>query len=233
MQVEDHPLEYGDFEGIIPEGEYGGGTVLLWDKGTWEPVEDGRKGYRDGALKFILHGEKLQGKWMLVRRGGKRADPSERHWFLFKERDEFAKPELGHCQPKSPLSVVHGTRFGRDCSQADRVWGPDGEVRTSGAKGRAVTRETRRQVATKPLKRRPKASRRKPRSPRHSKQSEANQAPFPKQAQVQLATLAKKTPDTDDWMHEIKFDGYRMLCHVKDRKSSFHQPKRQRLDRQF
>ena len=72
MQVEDHPLEYSDFEGIIPEGEYGGGTVLLWDRGTWEPVDDGRKGYEEGALKFILHGEKLQGKWMLVRRGGKR-----------------------------------------------------------------------------------------------------------------------------------------------------------------
>src|SRR5881392_3594885 len=58
MHVEDHPLEYGDFEGIIPEGEYGGGTVLLWDQGTWDPVDDARKGYRNGSLKFELHGEK-------------------------------------------------------------------------------------------------------------------------------------------------------------------------------
>src|SRR5450755_3665533 len=79
MRVEDHPLEYGDFEGIIPKGEYGGGTVMLWDQGTWEPVEDGKKGYREGSLKFILHGEKLHGHWMLVRRGGKRGDASEKH----------------------------------------------------------------------------------------------------------------------------------------------------------
>ena len=69
MHVEDHPLEYGDFEGIIPRGEYGGGTVLLWDQGTWEPVDDGKEGYRDGSLKFVLNGEKLRGHWMLVRRG--------------------------------------------------------------------------------------------------------------------------------------------------------------------
>ena len=61
MQTEDHPIEYGDFEGIIPEGEYGGGTVLLWDHGTWEPIEDPHKGLRAGSLKFRLHGEKLAG----------------------------------------------------------------------------------------------------------------------------------------------------------------------------
>ena len=87
MQVEDHPLEYGSFEGIIPKGEYGGRTVLLWDRGTWTPDGDASQGLRDGSLKFELHGEKLQGRWMLVRRGGKRAEPTERHWFLFKERD--------------------------------------------------------------------------------------------------------------------------------------------------
>ena len=73
MQVEDHPLEYAGFEGIIPEGEYGGGTVMLWDHGVWEPVGDPEKGVRDGHLKFILHGEKLHGAWMLVpREGGRR-----------------------------------------------------------------------------------------------------------------------------------------------------------------
>ena len=93
MRVEDHPLEYGDFEGIIPQGEYGGGTVLLWDQGTWEPMGEGKKGFRDGSLKFLLHGEKLQGGWMLVRKGGKRGDPEERHWFLFK-KGKFAKPTV-------------------------------------------------------------------------------------------------------------------------------------------
>ncbi len=95
MHVEDHPLEYGSFEGIIPAGEYGGGTVLLWDKGTWAPVDDARKSYRAGRLKFDLFGEKLRGRWMLVRKGGRR-DPDDKNWFLFKEKDEFAQPGFGH-----------------------------------------------------------------------------------------------------------------------------------------
>ncbi len=76
MQVEDHPLEYGNFEGTIPKGQYGGGTVMLWDRGTWEPIGDAREGLHEGHLKFILHGEKLRGRWMLVRRGGRRANPA-------------------------------------------------------------------------------------------------------------------------------------------------------------
>src|SRR6187399_2245809 len=107
MHVEDHPIEYGDFEGIIPEGEYGGGTMLLWDRGTWEPVDDAKKAYRDGALKFSLHGEKLKGKWMIVRKGGRRSDSEERHWFLFKERDQYAKPGYD-IAAKKPLSVMSG-----------------------------------------------------------------------------------------------------------------------------
>src|SRR5438067_4470191 len=67
MHVEDHPLEYGDFEGTIPKGEYGGGTVLVWDRGTWEPIGDPHKGYREGNLKFALKGDKLQGAWALIR----------------------------------------------------------------------------------------------------------------------------------------------------------------------
>src|SRR5436853_1546354 len=90
MHVEDHPLEYGGFEGIIPQGEYGGGTVLLWDRGTWEPIDDGKASYRAGSLKFELHGEKLKGRWMLVRRAGKRGGPDETHWFLVKEKENYA-----------------------------------------------------------------------------------------------------------------------------------------------
>jgi bifunctional non-homologous end joining protein LigD len=127
MQVEDHPLEYGIFEGIIPAGEYGGGTVMLWDQGTWEPVDDGLKGYRDGSLKFVLHGQKLKGRWMLVRRGGRRGDPDERHWFLFKERDKFAATEVDITESQ-PLSVTTGRDLPDIASQADRVWGPDGEA---------------------------------------------------------------------------------------------------------
>ena len=205
MQVEDHPLEYGDFEGIIPEGEYGGGTVLLWDRGTWEPVEDGDKGYRDGALKFILHGEKLQGKWMLVRRGGKRADASERHWFLFKERDAFARPG-SDIAAEAQLSVTTGRDLDEIAAQADRVWGPDGEVRTAGrAKGKGTSNKPvksrarglqPKRAATKQRRKAPAAQ--KARIAKAIKAIGGKPAPFPKQAQVQLATFAKTIPDGDD-----------------------------------
>src|SRR5436853_6462254 len=90
MHVEDHPVKYGGFEGIIPEGEYGGGTVMLWDQGSLEPMGDPRDSYRRGKLKFRLHGEKLQGAWMLVRRSYSRSG-KDNEWFLFKERDEAAQ----------------------------------------------------------------------------------------------------------------------------------------------
>ncbi len=128
MQVEDHPIEYADFEGIIPPGEYGGGTVMLWDRGTWEAIGNARESYRAGRLKFILHGEKLRGAWMLVRRGGSKAAPDERHWFLFKERDEFANSKKPITDAK-PLSVATGRDLDEIAAQADRVWGPDGETR--------------------------------------------------------------------------------------------------------
>src|SRR5205823_1093338 len=96
MMTEDHPVEYGDFEGIIPEGQYGGGTVLLWDRGTWEPIGDPHEGFEKGRLKFKLHGEKLHGNWMLVRtKRDAMASVFERgkpQWLLFKERDDAARP---------------------------------------------------------------------------------------------------------------------------------------------
>jgi bifunctional non-homologous end joining protein LigD len=141
MHVEDHPVEYGGFEGIIPEGEYGGGTVMIWDRGTWQPREDPRKGYRDGRLKFDLHGEKLRGGWMLVRRGGKSRDASAREWFLFKERDTFADGKRPITQ-RLPLSVLTERDLDEIATEADRIWGPKGEMkrksRGTKAKARAV-----------------------------------------------------------------------------------------------
>jgi bifunctional non-homologous end joining protein LigD len=108
MHVEDHPVEYGTFEGTIPQGEYGGGTVMLWDRGEWEPNGDPVKGYRDGRLKFRLHGEKLTGGWLLVRSGGRQAK-EERRWLLIKERDDSAKPSAdGDLLDELPLSVSTG-----------------------------------------------------------------------------------------------------------------------------
>lgn len=105
MQVEDHPLEYGSFEGVIPEGEYGGGTVMVWDNGEWVPeVEDVAAALQKGDLKFTLHGKKLHGSWVLVRTRGFGSKP-DKSWLLIKHRDKFASTEdITFAQPRSVLS---------------------------------------------------------------------------------------------------------------------------------
>src|SRR5581483_8434136 len=90
VEVEDHPLDYGDFEGTIPEGQYGGGTVQLWDRGYWES-DDPEKGFKKGDLKFTLHGDKLHGSWVLVRMRHDRSGGKRTNWLLIKHRDEYAR----------------------------------------------------------------------------------------------------------------------------------------------
>src|SRR6202140_2901223 len=90
VEVEDHPLDYGDFEGTIPEGQYGGGTVQLWDRGYWES-DDPERGFKKGDLKFTLEGEKLHGSWVLVRMRGDRNGGKRTNWLLIKHRDQYAK----------------------------------------------------------------------------------------------------------------------------------------------
>src|SRR5512134_3683949 len=107
VHVEDHPLEYGGFEGTIPKGEYGGGAVIVWDRGTWVPIGDPEEGYRKGRLKFRLAGEKLQGGWTLARMHtrGERTD----NWLLIKERDTYARPGEGDAiYTEAPESVLSG-----------------------------------------------------------------------------------------------------------------------------
>src|SRR5476649_2478135 len=91
MHVEDHPIEYGGFEGIIPAGQYGGGTVMLWDTGTWSPVGDAAESYRKGHLKFELHGKKLEGIWALVKLHGNKYGGKGDPWLLIKDADAYAK----------------------------------------------------------------------------------------------------------------------------------------------
>jgi len=105
MAVEDHPLEYGSFEGVIPEGEYGGGTVMVWDHGTWEPEVDAADGLKNGELKFSLHGKKLRGSWALVRTKGMRGDSGKTSWLLIKHRDKFATGvDIAEEKPRSVVS---------------------------------------------------------------------------------------------------------------------------------
>jgi bifunctional non-homologous end joining protein LigD len=139
MHVEDHPVEYGSFEGVIPEGEYGGGTVVLWDRGTWTPVIDPHLGMKKGELKFQLHGEKLGGKWALVKIKG----DDQKAWLLVKDKDEHSRPadELDIVSMR-PESVVSGRGLAEVAAERDRLWHSKsvrkgGEVDPGGPGGRA------------------------------------------------------------------------------------------------
>ena len=90
VMTEDHPLEYGKFEGVIPKGEYGGGPVMLWDRGTWEPIGDPDEGLAKGDFKFRLHGDRLNGDFVLVRMKPRKEDRGKQNWLLIKKRDEYA-----------------------------------------------------------------------------------------------------------------------------------------------
>jgi bifunctional non-homologous end joining protein LigD len=140
MQVEDHPVEYGDFEGVIPEGEYGGGTVMVWDNGKWAPEsEDVEAALQKGDLKFALLGKKLRGSWVLVRtRGfGSKADKS---WLLIKHRDKYAsQKDITAAEPRSVLSkrllADIARENGGDVGKAatgDPVKGANPKARTAG-----------------------------------------------------------------------------------------------------
>jgi bifunctional non-homologous end joining protein LigD len=139
MQVEDHPVGYGGFEGVIPEGEYGGGTVMVWDTGTWTPESpDIAEALKKGDLKFSLHGKKLRGSWVLVRTHGY-GSSSGKSWLLIKHRDEFASTEdIVTTEPTSALSK-------RLLADIARESGGDVEKAATGdpkAHGKAETRKT-------------------------------------------------------------------------------------------
>src|SRR5271154_6367114 len=123
VQVEDHPMEYGGFEGAIPKGQYGGGTVMLWDEGTWEPLGDPDEALAKGNLKFVLHGKKLQGKWVLVRMGGKAAKEAKPNWLLIKEHDEHEQTAGDEAiVDKAPDSVITGRNLDAIARDGDHVW---------------------------------------------------------------------------------------------------------------
>lgn len=133
VHVEDHPLEYGDFEGTIPEGEYGAGTVIVWDRGTWKPLGDAQKGYREGRLDFELQGEKLRGRWHLVRMAGKGREKRD-NWLLIKGDDEFARgPDEPDILNERPESVKTGRELADVAAAAD----PDDPDANGSSEGKA------------------------------------------------------------------------------------------------
>lgn len=118
--TEDHPMEYGDFEGVIPKGEYGGGTVLLWDRGHWFPEDDPVEGYAKGRLKFRLEGEKMRGGWALIRMGGS-SGAGGKNWLLIKERDAWADERFSVVD-EAPQSIASGRGLEEIAEDRDRVW---------------------------------------------------------------------------------------------------------------
>ncbi|HEX8903475.1 MAG TPA: DNA polymerase ligase N-terminal domain-containing protein, partial [Longimicrobiaceae bacterium] len=204
VHVEDHPVEYGDFEGIIPRGEYGGGTVMLWDAGTWEPLEDPHKAYRKGSLKFRLHGQKLRGKWHLVR--SRRANEGEKEqWLLFKDDDEEARPEsAGKVVDDEALSVKTGRSIEEIAADADATW----------SSNRPPTKKRPFAAVAEKAKRAVKAVARPAAESPAPDVAGARKAAMPRELLPELATLVDDVPPGDDWLHEIKFDGYRILAFI-------------------
>lgn len=156
VRTEDHPLDYGDFEGTIPKGQYGGGTVMLWDRGTWTPLGDPQAGLAKGHMKFMLQGERMKGLWALVRMHTKER---RENWLLIKEQDDKSRTNDGFLEDNA-FSVKTGRPM-------EKIAGADD-----------------------------------------------NKTSLLDEYSVQLATLVTEPPKGEDWIHEVKFDGYRILCFV-------------------
>jgi len=224
VQVEDHPMEYGGFEGIIPKGQYGGGTVMVWDQGTWTPqpgYENVDAGLRDGSLKFVMHGTKMKGKWTLVRMGGRAANESKPNWLLIKEHDEFERGKDDPCvTDDSPNSAVTGRTMDEIAQQEDHVWNSKETVKSGQAWFRQPTKSQPESASTKkPTLQSParsvKSKAPQPSSSRSTPKLDATIASLPKEAQPtfippQLALEATGPPGADGWLHELKLDGYRI-----------------------
>ena len=192
VRVEDHPLEYGGFEGVIPAGEYGAGPVIIWDRGTWEPEGDPAKADAKGRLNFAMQGEKMRGAWSLVRIGGGRYGARDRtskqNWLLIKRTDEVARRGHGELLvAKKPNSVESGRSLE--------------EVRAG--KGKIRTWHSNRAKNGGEAKARPKRRRAAARAP-----------DMPAFIPPELATRVAKPPGGRGWLHEVKFDGYRIQVRI-------------------
>jgi len=198
--VEDHPIDYGGFEGTIPQGQYGGGTVMLWDRGTWEPQhgEDAHEGYRKGRLKFILHGERMKGGWTLVRMGPRGQERNSDNWLLIKERDGEARPGEGTLLvDKGMKSVASGRTMEQIADAPDRdVWHSNRAEEEKPAPKRAAKKSAAAPSGIGGVKR----------------------GPLPDFVPPTLATLVDRPPSGEQWLHEIKIDGYRIFARRKNGK---------------
>ncbi|MEO8317077.1 MAG: DNA ligase D [Bradyrhizobium sp.] len=219
VEVEDHPLDYGDFEGTIPESEYGGGTVQLWDRGTWES-DDPERGFKKGDLKFTLRGDKLHGSWVLVRMKGDRYGGKRTNWLLIKHRDEFVREG----EANDILDEDHSVASGRTMAEiaAGKGRAPKPFMLAKGGKGKAdaVWHSNRGEAAEARTKGKTAIVRPAPVTAAKiskAKRGEAKKvAAIPDFVAPQLCTSVERPPNSDGWGHEIKFDGYRVQLRVED-----------------
>ncbi|WEX76943.1 DNA ligase D [Sinorhizobium numidicum] len=194
VRTEDHPMAYGDFEGTIPENQYGGGTVMLWDTGWWEPEGDPDEGLKKGKLTFQLHGSRMHGGWALVRMRPRHGEKRE-NWLLVKETDEAAS-EDGESLINENITSVRTGRTMEEIAEgkgerAARVWHSNKSA-AANVKAGAVAR-----------------GRHTGKQPRR-----ISSAKLPAFREPQLATLVKEAPSGDDWLYEVKFDGYRLMAAI-------------------
>jgi bifunctional non-homologous end joining protein LigD len=230
VEVEDHPLDYGDFEGTIPKGQYGGGTVQLWDRGYWE-CDDPERGFKKGDLKFTLHGEKLHGSWVLVRMRHDRTGGKRTNWLLIKHRDDDAREGDANTVLDEDRSVASGRametiaegkgkapkpfmlRKAAAKVTANAVWdsntglAADQRAKTGAAK-KATKAKPKTPVKAKAAKSAKPAARSKP-------AARGKRAAMPDFVPPQLCTSVERPPGGEGWGHEIKFDGYRMQLRVE------------------
>ncbi len=206
VQVEDHPIEYGSFEGTIPKGQYGGGAVMVWDYGNWVPHSDVDRGLSEGHLKFDLNGTKLKGSWALVRMHSRDAKPGKPNWLLIKEKDEFANdeqsPVVTETQPDSAVTKRSIEQIAKD---NDRTWhsnrAPNDQPEAVSKPDAAKQSSKRKIVRLRSLKSVPTEK-------------------FPGFVSPQLATQTTAPPTGSDWVHELKLDGYRIQIQLRDKEKT-------------
>jgi len=219
VEVEDHPLDYGDFEGIIPDDQYGGGTVMLWDRGTWES-EDPERGFKNGDLKFTLHGDKLHGSWVLVRMKGDRYGGKRTNWLLIKHRDEFVKEGEANDILEEDRSVASGRTMAQIAQGKGKAPKPFmlAKAKTK-TKADAVWHSNRGEAADARAGRKTAALRATPgtrtRAPAQTAKPKKVSA-MPDFVAPQLCASVERPPNSDGWCHEVKFDGYRVQLRIED-----------------
>jgi bifunctional non-homologous end joining protein LigD len=212
VEVEDHPLDYGDFEGTIPKGQYGGGTVQLWDRGTWEPEgkTSPEQALAKGELKFSLEGERLHGGWVLVRMNHDRNGGKRVNWLLIKHHDGYAREGDGDSVQKDDRSVASGRTMAAIAAGKGKGPKPFMLARKNAAEPDAVW-DSRKGLAAD--KRAGKASAGASVAKARPAAKTKSAAP-PSFIAPQLCQSVERPPAGEGWVHEIKFDGYRVQMRV-------------------